>query len=258
MARFWRLGWGGKLRAALLLSVVGIVGACRSPAGTAPEQTAAAAEPAVPSGGLELRDSTADVLFTWIDEHGDFHVTEKMDEVPAEQRAVVRVVRTDGSGNSAAEVTVADLTQTDGTGRYPTRTLPRRDWDELGAARRAERLEALAPQAEQALKQVKADVAGPVTGPVQAVIYGADWCKPCHDAEKFLRGLGIPVEKKNIETSASARAEMQTKLQKIGRNDGSIPVIDVGGRVFVGFNPPALKEAVETARARAAQKAKTG
>jgi hypothetical protein len=37
---------------------------------------------------------------------------------------------------------------------------------------------------------------------------------------------------------------MQSKLQKSGLRGGSIPVIDVRGRVMVGFNPRAIEDAL--------------
>jgi hypothetical protein len=40
---------------------------------------------------------------------------------------------------------------------------------------------------------------------------------------------------------------MSRKLEKAGTRGGSIPVIDVGGRVLIGFDPGALDAAVSAA-----------
>jgi glutaredoxin len=85
-------------------------------------------------------------------------------------------------------------------------------------------------------------------GAITAIVYGADWCKPCHDAERYLKSLGVAVTKKDIEESRAAQAEMQQKLARANRTGASIPVIDVMGKIFVGYNPASLRQAVEAAR----------
>jgi glutaredoxin len=125
------------------------------------------------------------------------------------------------------------------------RVLPRAEWDRVGAERRKVRLEALAPRAPEAAAGA-ANLAP--TGKLQAIIYGADWCKPCHQAEDFLRTLGVEVTKKDIEASAAAQAEMKQKLAKVRRSGASIPVIDLMGNILVGFNPEALRHLVQQAK----------
>jgi glutaredoxin len=171
----------------------------------------------------------------------------------------VRVVPTDQAEGSGASVYVADLTVKRPDGTYAVSTLPRSEWEKLGADLRKTRMEALAPSAKPAAPEGSAGagnaVAGNPTldaqqanGAVSAIIYGADWCKPCHDAQRYLESLGVSVTKKNIEESRSAQAEMQEKLARSNRAGSSIPVIDVMGRIFVGYNPGSLKQAVDSAR----------
>ncbi|MDQ2646304.1 MAG: NrdH-redoxin, partial [Myxococcota bacterium] len=87
----------------------------------------------------------------------------------------------------------------------------------------------------------------PMSG-VQAVIYGAAWCKPCHDAERYLKQRGVNVVKKDIEENEAAAAEMRRKLERAGLGGASIPVIDIMGRVMQGFSTAALDRAIEAAR----------
>jgi glutaredoxin len=87
----------------------------------------------------------------------------------------------------------------------------------------------------------------PATG-VVAIIYGADWCKPCHDAERYLKQRGATVIKKDIDENEVAADEMRRKLEKAGRGGASIPVIDIMGQLQVGFSPAALEQALERAR----------
>jgi glutaredoxin len=76
------------------------------------------------------------------------------------------------------------------------------------------------------------------------VIYGAEWCGACHDAARYLRRKGIAYVEKDIETDPAAAKEMQQKLAKSGIRGGSIPVIDVRGKLMVGFNPGQLDAAL--------------
>jgi len=253
-------------RAIIMASVLGGVAAfgCR---GNGNEGAAAAAtgqpstviSEALP--GLKLTDQTPNLLLTWIGEEGDFHVEESIDKVPAEHRSRVRVVLTDQAAGSGSSVYVADLTVKREDGSYAVSSLPRADWEKLGADLRKTRMEALAPGAKPTgaggeantnpgSAEPNARQPAPIeaNGAVTAIVYGADWCKPCHDAERYLKSLGVSVTKKNIEESRAAQAEMQEKLARANRGGSSIPVIDVMGRIFVGYSPGSLKQAVEAAR----------
>jgi glutaredoxin len=193
---------------------------------------------------------------TWVGEEGDFHVVEKIDAVPAERRQEVRVVLTDRAAGTGSSVYVADLTQKREDGTYAVRTLTRADWENLGADRRKTRMEALAPQqpapgAPPPGAEPTEPGVGDASGAINAIIYGADWCKPCHEAERYLKSLGVAVTKKNIEESRAAQAEMQQKLVRVKRSGAGIPVIDVMGQIFVGYSPGSLKQAVDAARTAA-------
>jgi glutaredoxin len=195
---------------------------------------------------LQLDDQSRDLMLTWVDAQGDFHVVERIDEVPAEAREKVRVVQVGNEAGTGQQVYIADLRSKDKNGKYAVRVAPRREWDALGAERRKARMEALAPTPE-ALAKANAPEQ-PASGKSYAIIYGADWCKPCHQAEDFLRSLGVEVTKKNIEESGAAQAEMRQKLAKVHRSGASIPVIDLNGNIMVGFNPEVLRRLVEQAR----------
>jgi len=201
---------------------------------------------------FELTDETRDLLLTWIDEQGDFHVVQTLAEVPEVGRAQVRVVITSRDEGTGQTVYVADLRNKDAQGRYPVTTMERAKWNELGADKRKVRMEELAPKAPSVAEAAAAgNEAVATNGRVRAVVYGASWCKPCHDAEALLKKLGVDVVKKDIEESRAAQAEMQDKLSKAGRGGASIPVIDVAGQLFVGFDARTLTAAVERARGKA-------
>lgn len=235
-------------RFVLLIAGVLLLACREAPDRTVEEGSAAPKPRELPA--LAIKASTPNLLLTWIDPQGDFHVVQAPGEVPSEGRSQVRVVvadRVDGTGDL---VYVANLNETAPDGSYRIQTMTRAAWDELGAKRRTARLEALAPPSaaptgSQAAPGSSAQIA---LGAVMAIVYGADWCKPCHDAERHLLRRGVQVVKKDIEENQAAAAEMNRKLEKAGMAGASIPVIDVMGRILVGFSPSALDRAVEAAR----------
>ena len=241
-----------------LLAAFSLAG-CKKPAGEKP-QGAGTAPKTAELPALEVKADTPNLLITWIDDKGDFHVAQKPAEVPTEGRGTVRVVvttREEGTGNL---VYVANLDETTATGAYRLKTMPRAEWEELGAGKRKARLEALAPSALPSGQPPPGDASGdgkpPANGAgakapatsVVAIIYGADWCKPCHDAERYLKQRGATVIKKNIEDNEVAAEEMRKKLARVGRGGASIPVIDIMGQIQVGFSPGALEQALTAAR----------
>jgi glutaredoxin len=243
---------------ALAMTIVlsGVVGACHrnGASGTSPNGSASADVPTLPP--LVLKDDTANVLLTWLDEHGDFHVVEHVADVPEAGRAAVRVVITDRTDGTGESIYVADL-RTKGTdSAYQVKAMARAEWDELGASKRKARLEALAPRAAPLPGSSAGASEGPAPGgatptahgDVSAIIYGASWCNPCHQAQALLESLGVKVTKKDIEASDAAQREMQEKLRRIHKQGGSIPVIDVMGQIFVGYSEGALRAAVAKAR----------
>ncbi len=194
---------------------------------------------------LELRDDTASLLLTWVDDKGDFHVVQKLADVPQAARREVRVVVTTKVEGTGKLVYVADLTRKNPDGTYPVATRSRAQWDEIGAKKRAARLEALAPPPPSA-SAAPAPEGG--TAGFEVIIYGADWCTPCHDAERYLKQRGVKVVYKDIEQSQVAAQEMKRKLDKKGLGAASIPIIDVMGQILVGFDPRALDRAIDAAR----------
>jgi glutaredoxin len=246
---FGGLGRGLSLSALVLIASWQLA-ACKrdaDPRGSAPPR-------AKELPALVVKPDTPNLLITWIDEQGDFHVVQKPTEVPAPARGKVRIVVADKEPGTGESIYVTNLNESAPDGSYRLATLSRAAWDELGASRRSARLEALAPSS--ASPPLAPSAGPPAAGPgkgapasgVQAIVYGADWCKPCHDAERYLRQRGATVVKKDIEESEAAAAEMKRKLDRAGLGGASIPVIDVMGRILVGFSPASVDGALEAAK----------
>jgi glutaredoxin len=230
----------------VLLSAVALGAGCKRRAGAKVGDDA-------PQATFVVKDASEGLLLTWIDERGDFHVEQNVTDVPLVGRDSVRVVdpaREDGTHGD--KVFVADLRVAGADGTFPVRTMTRAEFDALAIARRQK-----APTAANAANEPEPPSAprrhaDPSPGAVDpspsgrpaVIIYGASWCGACHDAAAYLRRKGIPFVEKDIEADATAAREMKSKLTRAGLRGGSIPVLDVRGRVMIGFNPREVDEAL--------------
>jgi glutaredoxin len=215
-------------------------------------------EPAEPTNktlpALTLTEDTPDLLLTWVDAKGDAHAVSKPADVPAEGRDRVRVVVTSREEGTRDVFYVSNLTVKGSDGTYPVSTMTRSEWDNLITERR----QALAAAAASAaspddLEALPPGAAGPGAKAQSAgftvIVYGASWCGACHQAVAYLKRRKVPVVEKDIEQDPAAESEMRAKLARAGVHGGSIPVIDVKGKILVGFEPHALDAAVVGASA---------
>ncbi|MGD0674248.1 MAG: glutaredoxin domain-containing protein [Polyangiaceae bacterium] len=197
-------------------------------------------------GSPVVRFETQGLLLTWIDDKGDFHVETRVADVPLMGRDTVRVEGEGGDYASPDRLFVVDLRQAQVDGTFPVRTMTRTAFEALAVARRSAHGTTLgtgsAPPSAAATGDFAA-TASPAARTV-VVIYGAEWCGACHEAARYLRHKGIAYVEKDIEKDPAAAKEMQEKLAKHGLPAGSIPVIDVRGRVMVGFNAPDIDAAL--------------
>jgi glutaredoxin len=206
---------------------------------------------------LTLRDDTPNLLLTWIDDKGDMHVEIKVADVPAAGRPLVRVVVSDREEGTKGLFYVADLTTKREDGTFAARTMTRRAWEAEVEKRRATYLATVTPVPSPATSGAPAATPTgsadakplPPAGDVTVIIYGASWCRPCHEAADYLRSKGVRVVQKDVEESAEAASEMRDKLSRSGQHGGSIPVIDVRGQILVGYSPGALDRALARASA---------
>jgi glutaredoxin len=67
-------------------------------------------------------------------------------------------------------------------------------------------------------------------------IYGTSWCGACRAAREYLTGRKIPFADKDIEKDPEAARELTTKAAKMGIPTDRVPVIDVRGRLLLGFD----------------------
>jgi glutaredoxin len=183
----------------------------------------------------DVTDSSQGLRFTYLDEKGDFHTVDTVAEVPPGSRDVVRVADPNKE-DPPDQIFLADLRNLGPNGKYVVRSTTRDELDKIAEQRRAKHGTVLADQPPGAPSAAD-------TGP-DVIIYGASWCGPCHQAAAYLKSRGVRFVEKDIEKDRGAAREMQAKLTKAGKAGGSIPVLDVKGRVLVGFDPGSVDRAL--------------
>lgn len=238
---------------ALSIVSVGAVGGCHR---SEPDDGTTPKPKGLPP--LVLRDDGAqELLLTWVDAKGDGHTETKLADVPIDGRDQVRVVVVGKDDGTHELFYVANLTVKNGDGTYPVVTMTRGEWDAMIEKRRAALLAKVTPPPPVASAPAAApNAAQPPSvkpdGKVGAVaftvvVYGASWCGACHQAMAYLKQRRVPAIEKDIEADPAAGEEMQRKLARAGMRGGSIPVIDVKGKILIGFEPHALDAAIKGA-----------
>jgi len=248
------------LRLALVCAalLVGVLGCHRKQAG-------AASDAAGPTTLPVVTDTSAGLLFTWLDEKGEFHTGEKVSDVPMVGRDQVRVMDPEhDDGSDPDHIFIVDLRTANADGTFPTRAMKRADYDSLAEGLRVKTgptLDSVHPPADRAPAPggggggnvATADAGGPSavdpSGAVRpaVIVYGASWCGACHEAMAYMKKKGIAFVEKDIEKDAGAEREMRSKLAHAGINTGSIPILDVRGKILVGFSQRALDQALGAA-----------
>jgi glutaredoxin-like YruB-family protein len=70
-------------------------------------------------------------------------------------------------------------------------------------------------------------------------VYSADWCAFCHAAKDYLDSKKVKYTDKDVEHDATA---LQESVDKSGQR--GIPVIDIDGKIIVGFDRPKIDAAL--------------
>jgi glutaredoxin 3 len=74
----------------------------------------------------------------------------------------------------------------------------------------------------------------------KVTVYSADWCAFCHAAMDYLDKLGVKFEQKNVEHDVKFAQEAVEKSNQTG-----IPVIDIDGKIIIGFDRPKIDAALK-------------
>jgi glutaredoxin len=226
------------ISSAFAFLAVGAVG-CKRAAPEAPPPTAGK-----PATIEVLKDGRW--LFTYAERDGTFATTDKPDSVPAESRALVRVLEPSAPEKTAAPgvVYVTNLNDVMSKGRAPARAMSREAFETAAlAANPVGESSPMAAQRMQPAPMPATDggaagqgLAAPAGGPPVVTLYGTSWCGACRAARQYLSQRKIPFADKDVEKDADAARELAVKAAKMGVPTDRVPVIDVRGRLLLGFD----------------------
>ncbi len=73
----------------------------------------------------------------------------------------------------------------------------------------------------------------------KVIIYSTPTCVYCKMAKEFFKKNNIAYEEHDVAADLAARKEMVEKSKQLG-----VPVIDIDGKILVGFDESELKQAL--------------
>jgi glutaredoxin len=229
-----------------VLALLLLVSACKKGAPPAPPPTAQTELPP-----LDVSKDSA-LLFTHVEPNGNFATTDKADAVPEVARRLVRV--TDPAKGvverrDTSSVYVVDLRELLANGKARARVLSREAF-ETGALAQLPPGDSsalagphgppLPEETEPADSDAGAGHASAGGAPV-VILYGTPWCGACKAARQYLSSKHIPFAYKDIENDPSAARELQQKASRLGIPADRVPILDVRGRLMVGFDKTRLE-----------------
>jgi glutaredoxin 3 len=92
-------------------------------------------------------------------------------------------------------------------------------------------------QAEEA-KESKAPPEKAEKAGNSVIVYVTSWCPACRMTTDYLKDKKIPYVVKDVERNETYMKEM---VKKVGGYRG-VPVLDINGRILLGFNPQVLDQ----------------
>ena len=186
------------------------------------------------------------VLYTYVEAKGSFATTDKAEDVPQNARRLVRVVdpaqatKATNDRLDTTRVYAVDLGELLSAGKVTARVLSREAF-ETGALAQLPPGESslMAGPHGPPLPDLPLDDADAGTGPLGSpvvILYGTPWCGACKAAKQYLAAKHIPYAYKDIENDPAAARELQGKASKMGIPTDRVPILDVRGRLLLGFD----------------------
>jgi arsenate reductase-like glutaredoxin family protein len=227
------------VRAGLALALVALPACHRAAPESAPAAPGAPATIEVLKGGRWL--------FTYAEPAGTFSTTDKPETIPEAARGLVRVIEpTEQMKGAGDRVYVTNVGELVAQGKSSAKAMSREAFETAALA-------ALpggqsSPFAAQQMAPAPIPAAGgsppttppggtaaPGTTPI-VTIYGTSWCGACRSAREYMAAHKIPYADKDIEKDPGAARELADKAAKMGIPTDRIPIIDVRGRLLLGFD----------------------
>jgi glutaredoxin len=220
----------GTLAAAVTLAILTAAGCGRDTGGPPAELSAI-------SGG--------NILYTWASPAGGFASSTDLGAIPAASRGWVMIeyLKAPLTAGEAEGVIVADLDGVLPGGKISGRLLDRASYEAGALAAVAAAAPPMVPSPTGA-----AGVAALPGARGGVVMYSASWCGVCASARKYFASKGVPMVEKDVEKDAGARDELLGKTRAAGMAyKGGVPVLDIGGRLLMGFDARVVENALKAA-----------
>jgi glutaredoxin 3 len=187
------------------------------------------------------------LLYTYVDDKGAFVTTDKAEDVPVGSRKLVRVVdpaKPIDDREDATRVYALDFSELLGAGQAEARAMSREAF-ETGALAQlppGESSPMAGPHGPALPEEPLPGIDGGAAGmPPVVILYGTPWCGACKEAKKYLAARHIPYAYKNIESDPAAARELQAKAARLGVPADRVPILDVRGRLLIGFDKARLE-----------------
>lgn len=211
--------------------LVVLAAACRKPAPATPPPEEAKLAP------VEVAKDAA-WLYTYADDSGQFVTVDKPDGVPEGARKLVRVIDPSKGALDRRDTTnvyVIDANQLLAKGKVAARAVSRQAFETGALAQlRPGESSLLAERPDGGAEGTEGP--GSAGGPPVVIVYGASWCGVCKQARQYLSGRKIPYAYKDVERDPAAARELQQKAVPLGIPTDRVPIIDVRGRLLIGFD----------------------
>jgi glutaredoxin len=185
-------------------------------------------------------------LFTYAEPAGTFSTTDKPETIPEAARGLVRVIEpTEQMKGAADRVYVTNVGELLAGGKSSAKAMSRESFETAAlAALPGGQSSPFAgrpapPPAGQPPSGAPPTPAGGTVPPGATplvTIYGTSWCGACRAAREYMTAHKIPFADKDIERDPSAAQELAAKASKMGIPTDRVPVIDVRGRLLLGFD----------------------
>ena len=184
------------------------------------------------------------LLFTYVEPKGTFATTDKAEDIPQQARRLVRVedpTKPLGNRQNSTQVYAVDLNALLSVGKATARVLSREAF-ETGALAQLPPGESSPisgphgpPLPDFPTEGADGGATGPL-GPPVVILYGTPWCGACKAAKQYLAARHIPYAYKDIENDPAAARELQAKAAQMGIPTDRVPILDVRGRLLLGFD----------------------
>jgi mycoredoxin len=164
----------------------------------------------------------------YVDLTGAVRTARGVAAVPVLSRHAVAIEGPDGPGGA---VWIADVSRP--MPAWVARRATRRDLERRGLA-------SLPPGAGSRITFPSAEDGDVVPAGDGVVVYGTIWCGACRDARDWLDARRVPHGFRDVERDPAAARDAAALCAALGVTADRVPVIDVAGRVVLGFDPVRL------------------